>query len=314
MENLSNNESGKLQVYILSRDRPNFLKQAIDSVLNQKIQIDFELIISDNSESNDIRKMIIKSYKHRKFKYYKVDPPLSSNNHFQLVVSKLKTEFAILLHDDDIVGSNFIYDMLYAITNHNSSVAVGCNAKIFKNNLSDTNKNTHIFDIPKRFDNETDFLSQYLPGNGGNAPFSSYIYRTKYLKRAFLNIPIKGKHSDVAMLSSLLIYGEILWLEKTLMNYRVHDSNDSVTENILDRIELMNYMKKKNILKNSTKFILYRILFWNNWIKNHGLSFNNFKNIKYRKVLLSISLIIIKLSSRIDFWLVIFQRYLKYKK
>ena len=302
-----------LQVYILSRDRPIYLKQAIDAVLNQQPLLDFELIISDNSEKSDVRNMIANSYSNRKFKYFKIDPPLPAQEHFQLVVSKLNKEFTILLHDDDIVSANYINDMFHAI-NEDDAVAVGCNAKIFNNNIFDAKKNAHKFDKPKRFINEKSFLNQYLPGNGGIAPYPSYIYRTKYLKKAFLNMPIKGKHSDAAMLSSLLNFGEILWLEKRLFYYRVHDSNDSVTENILDRIELMNYMKKKNILKNSTKFILYRILFWNNWIKNHGLSFNNFKNIKYRKVLLSISLIIIKLSSRIDFWLVIFQRYLKYKK
>ena len=49
------------------------------------------------------------------------------------------------------------------------------------------------------------------------------------------------------MLSTLLTFGEILWLEKILMYYRVHDSNDSAIESIPDRIKLMNFMKKKKI-------------------------------------------------------------------
>ena len=301
---------GSLQIYILSRDRPFFLKQAIDSVLNQQFPIEFDLIISDNSEGSEVRKMITKSYSQRKFEYFKVDPPLSANDHFQLVVSNLKTEFAILLHDDDIVGSNYIYNMFQAI-NEDNAVAIGCNAKIFTNNVLDSKKNTHSFNKPKRFNNEKDFLSQYLPGNKGNAPYPSYIYRTKYLKKAFLNVPIKGKHSDVAMLSSLLSFGEILWLEKKLMYYRVHDSNDSTIENIPDRVRLMNYMKKKDIDRNCTNFILYRNLFWFRWINQQRLSLKNLKKIKFRKVLLSILLNTLKLSYRFNFWLVVFQRYQK---
>ncbi len=297
-----------LQVYILSRDRPVFLKQAIDSVLNQKSPIDFELIISDNSESIDVNKMIAKNYSKRKFKYSKVNPPLPAIDHFQLVVSKLNTEFAILLHDDDIVSSNYINSMFQAI-NEDNLVAVGCNARIFKNNILDTKKNTHSFVKAKKFNNEKNFLSQYLPGNKGNAPYPSYIYRTKYLKKAFSNIPIQGKHSDVAMLSSLLHFGEILWLEKKLMYYRVHDSNDSVIESIPDRISLMNYMKKKDIDRNCTNFILYRNLFWFRWINQHRLSLKNLKNLKFRKVLFSILLSSLKLSCRFNFWLIIFQRY-----
>lgn len=296
-----------LQVYILSRDRPVFLKQAIDSILNQKFLIEFELIISDNSEGSDVEKMIAKSYSQRKFKYFKVRSPMSAQDHYQLVVSKLKTEFAILFHDDDIVGSNYINDMFQAIKNDNA-VAVGCNAKIFNNNILDAKKNTHSFDKPKRFDSEKNFLRQYLPGNKGNAPYPSYIYRTKYLKKAFLHIPIQGKHSDVAMLSSLLSFGEILWLEKTLMYYRVHDSNDSAIENIPDRIRLMNYMKKKDIDRNCINFILYRILFWMKWIDQQGLSFKNLNNLKFRKVLIAILLKLIKLSYRLNFWLIILKR------
>tara|TARA_B100000989_G_C19513276_1_gene460256 strand:- start:305 stop:1216 length:912 start_codon:yes stop_codon:yes gene_type:complete len=299
-----------LQVYILSRDRPIFLKQAIDSVLNQKTLIEFELIISDNSEGIDVNKMIAKNYSKRKFKYSKVNPPLPANDHFQLVVSKLNTEFAILLHDDDIVSSNYIKNMFQAI-NEDNLVAVGCNATIFKNNILDTKKNTHSFVKAKKFNNEKNFLSQYLPGNKGNAPYPSYIYRTKYLKKAFSNIPIQGKHSDVAMLSSLLHFGEILWLEKKLMYYRVHNSNDSATESITDRIKLMNYMKKKGIDRNCINFVLFRVSFWIRWIGQQSLSLENLKNLKFRKVLISILLIILKLSYRLNFWLLIFQRYQK---
>ena len=111
-----------------------------------------------------------------------------------------------MLHDDDIVSSNYINSMFQAI-NEDNLVAVGCNAIIFKNNILDTKKNTHSFANAKKFNNEKNFLSQYLPGNKGNAPYPSYIYRTKYLKKAFSNIPIQGKHSDVAILSSLLHFG-----------------------------------------------------------------------------------------------------------
>ena len=234
----------RLQVYILSRDRPVFLKQAIDSILNQQCSIEFELIISDNSESSDVRKMIAKNYSQKKFQYYKVNPPLPADKHFELVVSKLNKEFAILLHDDDIVDPCFINEMFQAI-NSDHAIAIGCNAKIFNNNLLDAKKNMHNFDKPKRFNNEKMFLSQYLPGNKGIAPYPSYIYRTKYLKEAFLKIPFKGKHSDTAMLSSLISFGEILWLDKILIYYRVHDSNDSAIESVSDRIRLMNYMKKR---------------------------------------------------------------------
>jgi glycosyltransferase involved in cell wall biosynthesis len=48
----------KIQIVILSRDRPGFLRQTIDSVLNQKILFGaVEIIISDNSNKDDVSEM-----------------------------------------------------------------------------------------------------------------------------------------------------------------------------------------------------------------------------------------------------------------
>ena len=43
-------------------------------------------------------------------------------------------------------------------------------------------------------------------------------------------------------------------VRKPLMYYRVHESNDSILENIPDRIRLMNYMKKIILIKNQQNF------------------------------------------------------------
>ena len=55
-----------IQIYILSRNRPLFLKVAIDSALNQNYsQIKFEIIVSDNSDNENISKMIKENYVHK---------------------------------------------------------------------------------------------------------------------------------------------------------------------------------------------------------------------------------------------------------
>ena len=78
--------------------------------------------------------------------------------------------------------------------------------------------------------------------------------------------PNEPSHADTLMLSSLLKYGTIVWIEKPLMYYRVHASNLSVIESIPERLALLNYMKKKGLEKHSTKLILFRVLFWVKWI------------------------------------------------
>mgnify|MGYP000047004114 CR=1 FL=1 len=299
----------KVQLYILSRNRPDFLKEAIDSVLNQNHSlIKFEIIISDNSENDDVQKMIDRDYAQKNLKYIRRDSNLSFEVHCQLVASELSAKYAVLFHDDDILLPDYM-ETMSSFLNSNDIAAVGCNAMILKGDVLTSNRCMRNFSTSIKFDKEKDFLERYLPGNNGMAPLPGYMYRTKYLKQAYLNMTIIGKHSDAVMLSSLLNYGEIVWLEKILMNYRVHSSNISVLEKVTDRLVAHQYMIKKGVEENSTNFILARITFWSRWILQQGRFLSNITRWRYRTVVLSILLRIIKISMRPHFWKIIFLRF-----
>ena len=117
--------------------------------------------------------------------------------------------------------------------------------------------------------------------------------------------PNEPSHADVLMLSSLLKYGTIIWLEKPLIFYRIHASRLSAKESIPERLALINYMKKKGVDKHSTNFILFRILFWAKWILQQENFSSNINHRRYRVVILSILLKLIKISVRGSFWKII---------
>ena len=75
---------GIIQIYILARDRPKYLKEAIESVLNQKTKEKIEIIVSDNSENNTVGQIVSQYFSNKKLKYIKRSPPLSAIKHFQL--------------------------------------------------------------------------------------------------------------------------------------------------------------------------------------------------------------------------------------
>ena len=299
-----------IQLYILSRDRPNFLKKAIDSALNQNPSpINFEIIVSDNSESDNISKLIARYYTAKELKYIRRDPPISAIEHFKIIVSELNSKYSVLFHDDDVLCSDYMRTMSLLIQ-EDDIAAIGCNAIILKNNML-SSKKEHKFSSLKKFDNEREFLEQYLPGRGGIAPFPGYMYVTKYLQQSFSNFSVKGKHVDVEILTSLLNYGEIAWCEEPLMYYRIHDSNDSVVENIPDRLQLINYMKDKGVDKHSTEFIIFRVSFWYRWIKQQGAFLSNITRWRYRTVILSIFSKTVNIFGTLYFWKTLLYRYMK---
>ena len=299
-----------IQLYILSRDRPNFLKKAIDSALNQNpSSINFEIIVSDNSESDDVSKLIARCYTTKELNYIRRDPPISAIEHFKIVASELNSKYSVLFHDDDVLCPDYMRTMSLLIQ-EDSIAAIGCNAINLKK-YTLTSEKRHNFSSLKKFDNEREFLEQYLPCRGGCAPYPGYMYVTKYLQQSFSNLSVKGKHIDVEILTSLLNYGEIVWCEESLMYYRVHDSNDSVVENIPDRLQLINYMKDKGVDKHSTEFLIFRVIFWFRWIRQQGAFSSNITRWRYRTVVLSILSKTVKIFGARCFWKTLLYRYMK---
>jgi cellulose synthase/poly-beta-1,6-N-acetylglucosamine synthase-like glycosyltransferase len=290
-----------LQIVILSRDRAQYLQESIESVLGQNdVDLDYEIIISDNSERNEVSELIDKFYStNKKIKYIRRVPPLSAKHHHELVISELNSKFAVIFHDDDIFHPDYLKTIAPFILN-NPPAAMSCNAKIFKNKITDGKKSMHHFKSIKRFNNKQYFLEQYLVGNGGIAPYSGYVYNTIFLKKVSFDSIISGKHFDAVLLSSLLDYGPIIWLPEALMFYRV--GGDSSHEDVSARLRLLRYMFMVGVDRASEPVFLYRYLFWLNWIRQKDFLWSNLSNWRYRIVLKFVFFKVINVVSTSYFW------------
>lgn len=91
-------------ICIPTRNRPETLEYCVLSVLEQDF-IDFEIIISDNSD-DELSKNIIKKINDNKIKYYKQEQVLPMTDNFEFTVSKANGEFIICIGDDDGLVAN----------------------------------------------------------------------------------------------------------------------------------------------------------------------------------------------------------------
>jgi len=289
----------KVKIYILSRDRPIYLYHAIESAISQNVgDINFEVVVSDNSVGNSVYTMICDVYgAHRAFKYIKRTPSLLGEQHIKLVIDEAESDsdFYTIFHDDDVLTNNYVAQCTDILKNNLKISAVACNAFLidrfgkkigalaFKNSKVDT-----------IISNKREFLTFYLPFSGGSAPFPSYMYRSGRFNVDSSIFSAAGKFSDVIFLSSKLDFGHIFWLGKPLISYRVHDQNDSGYEDIISRKKLVNFMISCGLNKKSLKIIAYRILYIRNRInqKNRSAQFmnklsssNNFLKIFYINLL-----------------------------
>lgn len=254
----------KIQIYILSRDRPDYLREALDSVLISSNGL-ADIVVSDNSETDTTQTLLFCDYSN--IKYVRRYPPVSVFEHFRLIIEESLAEYIVLFHDDDLMMPNYVKTMLESLDKNPDIAAVGCNAFLMRDNKKNTESFMGSVEKPLLLLNKKELISKYLKiSNIDVAPFSSYMYRKKYLLGLYLDPAQGGKHADVSFLLKVIHRRPILWMNQPLMWYRRHSANDSRLESISDRLSLLRYIFKHTAVRRTSSDIQeYKFKYWVLW-------------------------------------------------
>lgn len=255
-----------VQIFILARDRPEFLREAVMSACKQVTTgIFLEIIVSDNSDSDSVMDMMRADFP--TVKYVRRWPPTDSEKHINKVVSEVSADFIVLFHDDDLLLPDYCQKMTQVMQISPTASAVGCNALILKQGKITKKKAFSRFIGTKTFYDEKIFLEQYLVNDGlGVAPFPSYMYRISSLNCSNFDTRDGGKYSDGPFVSKKIVFGPVIWIDDVLMLYRRHSNNDSGTLNIYDYRKLWRYMGRVGILHKCKSFQNWRTVIWKEWL------------------------------------------------
>ena len=256
----------KLQIFILCRDRVEFLNDVLSSAKIQKSDlVDVEIVISDNSVKNDVE--LFCKEKFPEIKYIRRNPPTDSEQHFKVLHKELSGDFIVFFHDDDILLPEYTSKMIDKILENPNASAIACNGLIIR---ADTSVDTLVcFNVQNniQFNTEIDFLRHYLPGtHNGCAPFPSYMYRKTSLLPDHIDTDHGGKYSDVTFLAKKIKHGPIIWLHQPLIKYRIHGNNDSSAYSITDMRKLRIFMEQNYFGKINSEMIHYKYHSWYLWL------------------------------------------------
>ncbi len=255
----------RVQLFIASFERPTYLREALLSALDQNVE-GVEIIVSDNSLSDDVQIMIAKEFP--RVNYIRRKPSVPACEHGALLFSESTSEFAIYFHDDDVMAPGYIKTLLKVMEDHPELAAASCNSWTIRNNkqillprmgkLSSNMKLEKVEDLLAVY---MDFAEVILP-----APFSAYIYRRKSIDGLLVDQRDAGKYSDAAFLMKVIKRGPVVWLAEPLMLYREHESNDSATENVGDRLRLLRFVYTHSTISRNNRLVeSYRFKFWFHW-------------------------------------------------
>lgn len=230
-----------LTIYIVCHNRPDDARQAILSSLGQDDH-DFTLVVSDNSSNDEVDRMVKNEFP--EINYIRRLPMLPALDHFNRCIEDTQTEYFCLFHDDDLMSPDFVSVMKKNIAEFPTAIAFGCNANIESFGKLAPHLSFRSFRKQELIDSPRDLAMRYFSrGQSGIAPFPSYVYNRVLL--AEQRIPVDGgKYADVTWLLNLSNKGRIVWINKPLMTYRMHASNDGNTESMRDRLRFLRYLKQ----------------------------------------------------------------------
>lgn len=202
-----------------------YLKEAIDSVLNQTYT-NYELIIVNDDSPENIDD-IVSTYNDKRIRYYKNENNLGKTSivlNWNKCLSYAKGEYFVLLCDDDIMLPTFLSEMLRLVRDYPQ-----CDVFKARTTLFDSRTNTIVEESPlfPEYETYAAFLSNTILGKRKHT-ISEFILRTQYIKRlGGYHIYPAGYYADDASILCFCKNRGIASTEKPLIVFRQSGNNIS---------------------------------------------------------------------------------------
>ncbi len=240
-----------VSIIMLTYRHENFLKQAVEAVLNQKTNFDFELIVAnDNSpdNTNTIMLEIIEQYPEANIVYFKNDTNIGIMPNSKKALDLAKGKYLALCEGDDYWTTEHKLQRQVEFLEQNPDFAIcfhNTRIEFFERDdtpyLLNENLERDVFTLDDLIgEDEIWFM----------ATASVMIRHAAYGKTP--DWLVKSKSGDIPMLILAARYGKIKYLPDVMAVYRKHSLGTSLTDHKDDEAFLRNRIYMYDKLKNAT--------------------------------------------------------------
>ncbi|HEX4916936.1 MAG TPA: glycosyltransferase family A protein [Limnobacter sp.] len=296
----------KLQFWVLSRNRPVYLRQTLRSAVAQ-IQPWVQIIVSDNSDSDDAEHMVCSEFP--EVTLVRRKPVLPALEHFKTILEQACADYITLFHDDDVLLDGYFTGLAQLLDNQPSAAAAVCDAKIIRGETFTEDLVVGASSAVRIFNTPSELLLPYLQFQRlGPAPFPAYMYRLEKIRGLSLNPEHGGKYADVSFLAEVVKRGSIVMHVAPLVAYRIHSANDNVSEHIGSRLRLLRYILRNTPWHPKSRPIQhFRFRYWSRWYRQQSNAGKHLRRVTVvRKFLVLFGLRLV--FTKPGFWLRFFNR------
>jgi glycosyltransferase involved in cell wall biosynthesis len=220
----------KVSVIIPNFNHAKYLKQRIDSILNQTYR-DFEIIILDDCSTDNSRD-IIDDYTSRFpsiTSYYNSSNSGSPFIQWDSGVDKAKGEFIWIAESDDFAEPSFL-EKTAAIMNDNETLGlVYCDSKV----IDERNKTEYLASTKKKLFSRSKWLYDY--SNNGRKEITDHLYLATTINNVSCVLFRKSKYVEAGLAYHsmkfcgdwfiylrILLISDVAYIAEPLNNFRLH--------------------------------------------------------------------------------------------
>lgn len=262
-----------VSVVVPSYNHEKFLKERIDSILNQTFQ-DFELIILDDLSPDNSREIIETYRAHPKVSKIVYNEKNSGSTFFQwnkAIFELAQGEFIWIAESDDVAESNLLETLVPVLKNDPEIVLAYCQSARMDSDGNITGSwitHTEKMSRSNIFDNSfivsgSDFVADYLIHRNTIPNASAIIFKKHTYKHVGGAVEDLKTNGDWDLWVKMALNGKIAYERKELNYFRYHSSSVIAKANINNsRLKLIKNLLEYDI---SLRFSI------NEYLKNHKI-------------------------------------------
>jgi glycosyltransferase involved in cell wall biosynthesis len=263
-------------VYILSYNRPEYLEEALISVINQT-HVPDRIVILDNGSIPEV-KLAVNKYLSDKVIWVGSDKNNGSCWNHNRALNLAQEEYFNLMHDDDRMCPDFLENLYNHLTANEMMIAVGSNGHIIDELGKNTGKLANYFNCDKfissfNLEKTLDLYPDYC------LPYTMFLYKTDYIKNIIF---FESKIADVIFMITVAEKGLLMFLNIDLYERREHPGQDSNTMKNDDFEILTDFVVSKCENCSNTKDIMKRVKLRElaGWLERIKLAYLEHKSIR----------------------------------
>lgn len=273
------NKKIEVSICCITYNQEKYIKEAIESFLNQKTDFEYEIVIHDDASTDNTVK-ILKEYQQKypdkiilileKENQYSKNP----NSVLEIVFKKARGKYIALCEGDDGFCDEHKLSMQYNYLETTNCIFCSHNTKVIDNN------NNFINNI-EPYNKELITINDFLENRRSMHTSSMFFY-----KKDVLNLPeffYKSLVGDLPLKLYLLSKGKCYHINKVCSYYRENSNNSwSVKQKKQKEIKYNNFVSEINTYKNFNKYTNYK---YNKQINERITTqeFNYYKNMNELK-------------------------------